>query len=1448
MSRTRAALGALLLVFTSTYVAPAPSSAHDPLADSTSSPNPRNTESSAAKALSASNSEFTGAVVDNALFQLGINPEGHMNLPGAGSPSSGSGTTTVGLRYVPENNEVLAPGCLCEGWGVGDRLGGVSGWASEDAGISPNLSVVDFHSSTYMPDVDIASSTVEVGGVFRVRHDFAPSQFTPNLYEILVTVENISASPVDLVYRRTMDWDVEPTEFDEYVTIQGSSDFLEYSSDDGFAVPDPLAARTSLGSTGMFVDAGPDDHGALFDFAFGSLAPGATRQFQLFYGAAPDEHTAEWAVHQVNADVWSFGEPNVPDGPDADTLLDGKEQGKPNTFIFAFSSSDQCDEENHITLAPAAGGRVAVEYDPRFAAPDADPRQEDWSRRIAEAIQDRAEATLDEYAALGFGLDETVAVRLDCSTITGRAWTESGSLVHLLSGDARTWFGAKIRLAQAIVASGGELPARGFSGVAPSPRDEWVNVLDHELGHTWQYREVVPEVPVAEPLAFWLNYLTANRPVVESAAVLSQDLVTDADDADPLGVGAAPYPQSYMDHVRRWMDAPDALTATNNSEYRKAALFQFWAEHFGQSSVGDLEQRTALFARDMLVVWNSGLGAMGGALASCDGSCPDLLSALRDFYVAAYVHDAPNVNGAQNSAFEILDSVFDHNGVAGGGQTYPPIVVTALPELAPGNSVHSNGETLAATAGRVYQVGLGQGVSTVEATLSLTSGGFGQDVLWALVPIQADGTVNFGDALLSPDPSQLQRVQVPEGGRLGAVVVAGNPLLPWDDAVTFDLRFDAPIIAAGASSTNGNREPAAGTATETAQLARGGIALFATPTDGRTVTIDVYPSEPGADVTVRRLTESGASDSLGTYPGGATVEDGPLTTGRYLYEATATIGGSAVTVYSGVVSVADDVTPPRAWFELNGRAPETNQRDVRALIGGLSEDVTETRFAFSEDELNTAAWQPFRAYSTVELPAGNETYQVFVQLRDPAGLVSEPMIGEVELDAELPTSAVGPLPSATQSPELTVPFVESDGVSFVNYVELWTRYRPDAGAEWGRWTMVTTTSESPATLSLPFGLGLYEFYSVAVDAAGNREEPPAIADAVTTYSTSPAPTLTVQADVVVVDDDSCPAFECCPCPDAALSPPGPLYDFYAEGVAADDNAVTSIDYQIFAISDLDGSRTLLRDWSAGRADDETFDETSEPYHLHDVLAPQPFSENYELNVRASDGVDSAVETVLLTPVSDSVPPVSSADDLDPAYGPGAISIALTASDDHLGPVSVVVWGRRRSSEIGTWSAWAPVAGPQTTSPIAYTPGLGDGQYEFYTIGEDRAGNTESSAASADASTVIETIDDSPEVTAALAASKNGNTVTLSGSGTGLDDRSGVTIRWRLYGKKNGGTQTLLKDWSAATPSDGAFEENVEQFTIGDARSLSGSYVSYSVDVQITANGVSVTKTYQVPFG
>ena len=129
----------------------------------------------------------------------------------------------------------------------------------------------------------------------RVTHDFHPSPATPNLYEIDVTIENLTDEELgDIRYRRVTDWDVEPTVFSEYVTIQGGgASNLLFDSDHGFATANPLGERPSIAATGDFVDSGPFDHGALFDFGFGALDAGAQRSFTIYYGAAATETAAE---------------------------------------------------------------------------------------------------------------------------------------------------------------------------------------------------------------------------------------------------------------------------------------------------------------------------------------------------------------------------------------------------------------------------------------------------------------------------------------------------------------------------------------------------------------------------------------------------------------------------------------------------------------------------------------------------------------------------------------------------------------------------------------------------------------------------------------------------------------------------------------------------------------------------------------------------------------------------------------------------------------------------------------------------------------------------------------------------------------------------------------------------------------------------------------------------
>lgn len=147
-----------------------------------------------------------------------------------------------------------------------------------------------------------------------------------------VTIENTGAVDVDnLFYRRTFDWDVEPDTFSEYVTIGGTAaaSAVLAANDNGFCSSNPFDGCGAILGTGDFVDLGPADHGANFDFDFGALAAGESFTFEIFYGGATTESDAFAALGLVGAEVYSFGQPSRDPGG---TGADGS-----NTFIFGFA-------------------------------------------------------------------------------------------------------------------------------------------------------------------------------------------------------------------------------------------------------------------------------------------------------------------------------------------------------------------------------------------------------------------------------------------------------------------------------------------------------------------------------------------------------------------------------------------------------------------------------------------------------------------------------------------------------------------------------------------------------------------------------------------------------------------------------------------------------------------------------------------------------------------------------------------------------------------------------------------------------------------------------------------------------------------------------------------------------------------------------------------------------
>lgn len=266
------------------------------------------------------------AIIDNGTIQMGVDTLGQLNVSG-GAPSAG-GVAATGLRYMPTNFEATAPGCLCEGWGVGIGETGQGGSAN-NANATAGLTSVSFNNTA-----STATSVVTVDGTgLRVTHTFAPAAETANLYRVSVKIENTSASAIaDLRYTRTFDWDVEPTAFREYVTHvgTGSTTSLLYSNNNGFENSNPFASRSTLNGVAAntdFKDEGAFDHGSNFDFGFGELKAGEAYDFDIFYGAAANESLALAALGSVGVELYSLGQSSAPGGGAND---DGV------TFMFAF--------------------------------------------------------------------------------------------------------------------------------------------------------------------------------------------------------------------------------------------------------------------------------------------------------------------------------------------------------------------------------------------------------------------------------------------------------------------------------------------------------------------------------------------------------------------------------------------------------------------------------------------------------------------------------------------------------------------------------------------------------------------------------------------------------------------------------------------------------------------------------------------------------------------------------------------------------------------------------------------------------------------------------------------------------------------------------------------------------------------------------------------------------
>lgn len=286
---------------------------------------------------------------------LGVRDYGALNVDDAFLTTQ---APEVGLAYKfgPDDwQDATAPGCLCEGWGVSATSGGMdySGWDNAAAGGPVGLTLDSFTTDAAAGTGSTITSAVHLTSLpgLSVSQTYEAAPNAPGVFFVdHVSITNTTGGVLDdLRYVRVMDWDVPPTEFDEFVTIQGTATtaFLETSHDNGFDTSDPLGFNSPLNPATLdvdFIDDGPADHGAFFKFNFGSLADGETYEFDIFYGAAESEAAALAAIGDESLELYSLGQQSGdPDG------------GTPATFIFGFAG---------------VGGEPVIPTDPPTGVPE----------------------------------------------------------------------------------------------------------------------------------------------------------------------------------------------------------------------------------------------------------------------------------------------------------------------------------------------------------------------------------------------------------------------------------------------------------------------------------------------------------------------------------------------------------------------------------------------------------------------------------------------------------------------------------------------------------------------------------------------------------------------------------------------------------------------------------------------------------------------------------------------------------------------------------------------------------------------------------------------------------------------------------------------------------------------------------------------------------------------
>ena len=236
------------------------------------------------------------------------------------------------------------------------------------------------------------------------------------------------------------------------------------------------------------------------------------------------------------------------------------------------------------------------------------------------------------------------------------------------------------------------------------------------------------------------------------------------------------------------------------------------------------------------------------------------------------------------------------------------------------------------------------------------------------------------------------------------------------------------------------------------------------------------------------------------------------------FDTTTTGGDGIYEFYSIAVDWADNAEDAPGtndtWTNVDSHAPTlaiTSPSDGQLLatstvaVAWTGSDPGSGLAKF-EVQLDSYGWVDkglATAHSFTSVPDGS--HQVSVRATDAAGLTNTKSVGVV-VDTASAVSLVSPLPTYTTSVELALTATAADANGILE-VQLWWRY---GGS--GAFAYFGADTSSPYTFllntSMIDGDGMYEYYSLAIDGAGNNETAPSGNDTGTIVDNA-APILTM---------------------------------------------------------------------------------------------------------------------------------------------------------------------------------------------------------------------------------------------------------------------------------------------------------------------------------------------------